>query len=80
MMLLLPTPTTTRRSELEKEIEIERDWVRGSCGFFAYVNPPRSAAAAASSSSLLEDTAVLCVCAPGSGPGHGRLMHNSAEF
>lgn len=43
----------------------------GSCGFFAYVNPPRSPV-------LLEDTALLLWSV--SGPGHGQLMHNSAEF
>lgn len=43
----------------------------GSCGFFAYVNPPRSPVA-------LEDTPLLLWSL--SGPGHGQLMHNSAEF
>lgn len=43
----------------------------GSCGFFAYVNPPRSPV-------VLEDTPLLLWSL--SGPGHGQLMHNSAEF
>lgn len=44
----------------------------GSCGFFAYVNPPRSPV-------VLEDTPLLLLWSL-SGPGHGQLMHNSAEF
>lgn len=47
----------------------------GSCGFFAYVNPPRSPV-------VLEDTPLLRLLLLWSlsGPGHGQLMHNSAEF
>lgn len=45
----------------------------GSCGFFAYVNPPRSPV-------VLEDTPLLLLLWSLSGPGHGQLMHNSAEF